>query len=79
MSDALNVFLQLAIVGSVLSFFMEAIKAKFGPSSLSTKGLTIGLSIVLGAGVYFTFGTPVWTAAVGILAAASTVYALLLK
>lgn len=78
-TDSVNVLLQLSIVGVFLSVVLEFIKNKYGPSSLTTKFLTIGMAVALGAIVYFTFGTPIWIAGVGILAAASTFYAFFLK
>lgn len=78
-TDSVNVLLQLSIVGVVLSFIIELIKGKFGPTSAQTKGLTIALAVLLGAFVYFTFGTPFWFATVGVLGAASVFYAFFLK
>lgn len=79
LKDSVDILLQLSIVGVFLSVVIEAVKNKFGTTSLGTKLFTIGLAVVLGAVVYFTFGTPVWIAGIGILAAASTFYAFFLK
>lgn len=77
--DTTSVLLQISIVGVLLSAIMEAIKAKFGPTSTTTKMVTIGLALALGAGIFFFSGTPIWIAFVGVLGVASTVYAFLLK
>ena len=72
-------FLGILVVGSVLSIVISWIKEKFGTESNSTKLVTIGLSVVVG-GAYFLFWETVWWATmIGILTAASTVYALVLK
>lgn len=72
-------FLEISIVGTGLSFVIEAIKNKFGPGSTATKGITVALAIAVGAGIYFLSGTAIWIAMVGVLAAASTVYAFFFK
>lgn len=75
----INDFLGIAIVGAALSGIVDFLKVKFGTSSNTTKAITIALSIVLG-GIYVMLeGTPAWTTILGVLAAASTVYALILK
>lgn len=71
--------LDVAIVGIVLSGAVQLIKKYFGTSSIKTKVITVGLSILVGAIIYFFQGTAVWQSALGVLAAASTVYALLIK
>ena len=58
---------------------MEMIKAKFQTSSAKTKGLTILLSVVVGAGYYFIQQTTWYEPMLGILAAASTTYVMLFK
>ena len=75
----INDFIGIAIVGSILSFVVQYIKGTFGTTSNLTKGLTILLAIFVGALYVFLQGTVWWTTILGILAAASTVYALLLK
>lgn len=79
MSNAVQTFLEIGIVGTGLSFVIETIKTKFGPGSTATKGITIGLAIAVGAGIYFLSGTAIWLAIVGVLASASTVYAFFFK
>lgn len=79
MNQAVQTFLEISIVGTGLSFVIEAIKAKFGTGTIATKGITIGLAVAIGAGIYFLSGTAIWLAIVGVLAAASTVYAFFFK
>jgi len=77
--NTIETFLQISIVGAFLSAVIEVIKNKYGTTSYATKILTIILSIALGAALYFLNGTAIWMSVVGVLAAASTVYAFLLK
>lgn len=71
--------LEIAIVGTALSFLIQFIKGLFGTESNTTKWLTLLLSVILGAGIFFFSGTAFWQASIGVLAAASTVYAFLLE
>lgn len=75
----INDFLGITIVGSALSVVIEFIKATFGTQGNKTKLLTILLAIIVGGAYVLLAGTPIWTTILGVLAAASTVYALLLK
>ena len=72
-------FLGISIVGVVLSGLVEFIKSKFKTKPLVTKALVVGLSVVVGGLFVLLSGTPLWTTILGILAAASTVYALFFK
>lgn len=72
-------FLGIAIVGAGLSGIIEYIKLKMGIDSWATKILTIILAIVVGGLYVFLAGTPIWTTIIGVLAAATTVYAFILK
>ncbi len=79
MTNAIQTFLEISIVGTALSFVIEIIKMKFGPSSVTTKGITILLAFAVGAGIYLLSGTAIWLSVIGVLAAASTVYAFIFK
>jgi hypothetical protein len=72
-------FIGIAIVGAALSLAIEIVKEKFGTASFGTKIITLGLSLVVGAAYWFLRETPFWQTIVGVLAAASTVYAFVLK
>lgn len=72
-----NTFLSIGLIGVVLSFIIEAIQRTYGTSSMKTRGLSILLSIVVGGGYFFLSTTLWWADIVGILAAASTTYAML--
>jgi len=71
-------FTEIAIVGIVLSLVYEGINRTFGSpeSSLVSKSIIIGLSIVVGSAYFFLNGTVYWQNILGVLAAASTVYAI---
>jgi len=79
MSSDLQNFLQIGAVGVILTFIVQYIKDKFGTESDATKLISIGLSVVLGAGYYFLVDTPVWLPITGILGTATTFYALFIK
>lgn len=78
-SNALEQFLQIGIVGTALSVVIQIIKEKWGTESDTTRGIAILLSIALGTGYYFLVGTPFWLPIVGILGAATTFHSLFLK
>lgn len=71
--------LEVSIVGLLLSLFIQWIKDKLGTDSLGTKLITVGLALVVGGLIYFFQNTAYWETAIGVLAAASTVYAFFLK
>lgn len=79
MNTTVQTFLEISIVGTALSVVIEGIKNKYGPTSSTTKGITIALAIALGTAIYFLSGTAIWLTIVGVLAAASTVYAFFFK
>lgn len=71
--------LEIAIVGAALSFLVQWLKNAFGTEAWQTKLITVVLALVVGGLIYLFQNTAYWETAVGILAAASTVYAFLLK
>lgn len=76
--ENINGFLEITIVGAVLSAIVEGIKRKYGTESSKTRLLTIVLSCVFGGVYMYLRATPWWEAIGGVLAAASTVYALVI-
>lgn len=75
----INDFLGIAIVGGLLSVGFELIK-KWLPDSPEYKKLAVlALSVLFGTGYWALRGTPYYETVIGVLAASSTVYALLLK
>lgn len=78
-NNKMNDLLGITIVGAALSAIIEGIKSRYGTSSWATKVLTILLSIVVGLVYVWLAGTGVWVSILGVLAAASTVYAFFLK
>lgn len=72
----LSAFLEISIVGALLSLVIEYITNKANTNPLGGKTLAILLSIVVGAAYWFLSGTAIWQSILGILAAASTVYAI---
>lgn len=75
----INDFLGIGIVGGVLSIAFELIKKRL-PNSPEAKRLAIlGLSLVVGTAYWALMQTQWHQTVLGVLAAASTVYALFLK
>lgn len=70
-------FLSISIVGAAMSFMMQWLKNKYGVSGSQTKAIAIVGSVILGGAIWFLSTTPVWATILGVLASASTVYALL--
>lgn len=75
----LSAFIEIGIVGVALSLVIQGIKARFGPSSFSTKVITVALSVLLGGAFFFLQGTPIFTSIVSILGFATVFYAYFLK
>lgn len=69
-------FLAIGIVGVFLSLAIQIIKKVFGTSNSKTKVITIILAVAVGSFYYFLKDTIYWQTIVGVLASASTVYAL---
>lgn len=72
-------FLSIGIVGAALSYGIQWLQDKYGVEGNETRIISIVGSIVLGAAVWFLQGTEVWAAILGVLGAASTVYAFVFK
>lgn len=75
----INDFLAITIVGAALSLLIEWITVRFNTNAAGGKAVAIVASIIVG-GFYWAFaGTAIWQSILGVLAAASTVYALLIN
>lgn len=74
--ETLNQFLSIGIVGAALSMGIQWLQAKFGVEGTVTRVISIAGSVVLGGAIWFLQGTAVWASILGVLAAASTVYAM---
>ena len=74
---AVQAFLSIGIVGAAMSYGIQMLQDKFGVEGSQTKAISIVGSIVLGGAIWFLQGTEVWASILGVLAAASTAYALL--
>lgn len=72
-------FLSIGIVGAALSYATQWLQDKYGVEGNQTRVIAIGGSVVLGAAVWFLQGTEIWASILGVLAAASTVYAFVFK
>lgn len=72
-------FLSIGIVGAFLSWGTQLLQDKFGVEGRETQIIAIVGSILLGAAVWFLQGTAIWASILGVLAAASTVYAFVFK
>lgn len=75
----INAFLGIAIVGASLSFVIELVTSRIGANSAGSKAVAIGLSVVVGGLYWYLSGTAIWQSVLGVLAAASTVYALFIN
>lgn len=71
----ISAFLGIGIVGGVLSLVVEYIKAK-STDELNLRTLVIALSLVVGSVYWVVAGTVYYETVLGVLASASTVYAL---
>lgn len=71
----ISAFLGIGIVGAVLSLVVEYIKAK-SVDQLNLRTLVIALSLVVGSVYWFLADTVYYETVLGVLASASTVYAL---
>lgn len=76
-SVAVEAFLSIGIVGALLSFGIQWMQNKWGVEGSETKAIAIVASIVLGGFVWLFQGTEMWASMLGVLASASTVYAML--
>ncbi len=76
METAVQQFLAIGIVGAALSAAIQWLQAKYGVGGGKTRAIAIIGSIVLGGGVWYLSGTAMWASILGVLAAASTVYAM---
>lgn len=73
----MNEFLAIGIVGAALSLLVEWLQAKYGTSSKETRAIVLGGAIMLGAAVWaLSLNTVLYEAVLGVLASASTVYAM---
>ena len=72
-------FLAIGVVGTIASLVIDWLKNKYGTTTLGSKAMVVGFSIVLGGGYYLLRDTQIFATIVGMLAASSTVYALFLK
>jgi len=72
-------FLSIGVIGATLAVVIQFIKTRFGLDSITTKLVTLGLAIVLGAVYFFLSQTEIWQTILGVLASASTVWAFFLK
>lgn len=72
-------FASLAIVGAIVSVFVQFVKSAAGTSRTWTI-VTLILSSLLAGGIYIQFrGTNVWAVALEILTAANTVYGIVIS
>ena len=75
-STAVEALLSIGIVGVALSTAIQWLQAKYGVEGAETRAIAIVGSIVLGGFVWFFQGTEMWASMLGVLASASTVYAM---
>ena len=77
--ENINDFIGIAIVGSALSLGIEYLKAKIEPTSFGARIITIGFALMIGGIYYALANTVLWQTILGVLASASTFYAIFLK
>ncbi len=71
--------MEIAIIGVAVSFLVQWLKDKFGPSNQWKSLATLAVVCIVAAGAYtYLRATPYWDTIVGILMTASTFYALVL-
>lgn len=78
-NELLTSFLSIGIVGAALSMATQWLQDKYGVEGTETKLIALAGSVLLGAAVWFLQGTEIWASILGVLAAASTVYAFVFK
>lgn len=72
----LESFLSIGIVGVALSIGIQWLQDRYGVEGIETKIISVVGSVILGGAVWFLQGTAIWASITGVLAAASTVYAM---
>jgi hypothetical protein len=73
----IGVFTQIGIIGAALSVFMEWLTQKYEVNSPAAKITVIGLSVAIGIVYWFLArNVELLKSVIGILASASTVYAI---
>lgn len=70
-------FLSIGIVGAALSYGTQWLQEKYGVEGKETRIIAIAGSVFLGGAVWFLQGTEIWASILGVLASASTVYAMI--
>lgn len=73
---AVQAFLSIGIVGATLSLAIQYLQDRYGVAGSETKLISIVGSVVLGGIIWVLQGTEIWASILGVLAAASTVYAM---
>ncbi len=73
---AINDFLAIGIVGTLLSIGVEYLQSKYGLGSDKTKFIAVVGSIVLGTGYVLVQNTAIFPTIILILGTASTIFAL---
>lgn len=71
--------LTIGIVGSALTGVVQIIKQMYGTEGTTTKLITIGLAVVIGALLYALQGSVYWPTLLGIIMVSQTIYSFFLK
>ena len=74
----ISAFLEIGVIGVALSLVVEYIKTK-ATSDLDMRAVVLALSVVVGTGYWIVADTAYYQSVIGVLSAASTVYAIFLK
>lgn len=75
-TEAAAQLLNIGIVGTALSMGIQWLQNKYGVEGTTTRIISVVGSVVLGAFVWVFQDTAIWASIIGVLASASTMYAL---
>ena len=75
----ISAFLSIAVVGAILSFVVEWLKAKLNTTTLGSKALVAILALLVATGFWWLQNTPYLETVVTVLGMASIVYGFIFK
>ena len=76
---AIEEILSIGIVGTIVSFFIQFIKNKFGANADMVKVITLVAALIAGGLYYFLSDTEFFVSVLGVLGAASIIWSYFLK
>lgn len=75
----INDFLGIAIVGAALSLLIEWITNKWGTNTAGSKAVALVASVLVGGLYWYLSSLAIWQSILGVLAAASAVWAIFIN